>query len=118
MGELLLPRFKLSFFCSLAEELQGLGLVEAFTEGADLSGLVEQSVCDVRLDEEAVVEVNEEGTVAAASTAVRGRVKQCARMPTRFIADHQFAFYIVEVSGASPATPLTRLLRASKRRLA
>ncbi|KAM0869549.1 hypothetical protein ACQ4PT_040605 [Festuca glaucescens] len=102
--EVLLPKFKLSFFCSLVEELKGLGLKEAFTEYADLSGLVDRRVCDVRLDEvfhKAVVEVNEEGTVAAACTAVRGRVKQCARMPMRFIADHPFAFYIVEeVSGA------------------
>ncbi|KAM0910163.1 hypothetical protein ACQ4PT_014316 [Festuca glaucescens] len=102
--EVLLPKFKLSFFCSLVEELKGLGLKEAFTEDADLSGLVDRKVCDVRLDEvfhKAVVEVNEEGTVAAACTAVRGRVKQCARMPMRFIADHPFAFYIVEeVSGA------------------
>ncbi|KAM0923832.1 hypothetical protein ACQ4PT_005243 [Festuca glaucescens] len=103
----LLPKFKLSFFCSLAKVLQGLGLVEAFTKEADLSGLVEKSSCDVRLDEvfhKAVVEVNEEGTKAAACTAVISHKKQCARKvtcPLEFIADHPFAFYIVEeVSGA------------------
>jgi serpin B len=103
----LLPKFKLSFFASLVGVLRGLGLVEAFTEEADLSGLVDQRVCDVRLDEvfhKAVVEVNEKGTKAAACTAVGGRVKQCARRPEtpkEFIADHPFAFYIVEeVSGA------------------
>jgi serpin B len=103
----LLPKFKLSFFCSLAKVLQGLGLVEAFTKEADLSGLVEKSTCDVRLDEvfhKAVVEVNEEGTKAAACTAVISHKKQCARKvtcPLEFIADHPFAFYIVEeVSGA------------------
>jgi serine protease inhibitor len=80
----LLPKFKLSFFASLVGVLRGLGLVEAFTEEADLSGLVDQRVCDVRLDEvfhKAVVEVNEKGTKAAACTAVGGRVKQCARKP-------------------------------------
>ncbi|KAM0821729.1 hypothetical protein ACQ4PT_071998 [Festuca glaucescens] len=102
----LLPKFKLSFFASLVKVLEGLGLIEAFTKQADLSGLVEQRVCDVRLDEvfhKAVVEVNEEGTVAAACTAVGGRVKQSARKETskEFIADHPFAFYILEeVSGA------------------
>jgi serpin B len=104
VGKVLLPKFKLSFFCSLAEQLEGLGLVEAFTEDADLSGMVDPKVCDVRLDEvfhKAVVEVNEEGTVAAACTAVSGRRKQCARKPMEFIADHPFAFYIVEeMSGA------------------
>ncbi|VAI53067.1 serpin-Z2A-like [Triticum dicoccoides] len=104
--KLLLPKFKLSFFCRLAEVLESLGLRQAFSEEADLSGLVERSVCDVRLDEvfhKAVVEVNEEGTKAAACTAVSGRRKQCAMRVTarEFVADHPFAFYIVEeVSGA------------------
>ncbi|XBI32971.1 hypothetical protein VPH35_056349 [Triticum aestivum] len=102
--KLLLPKFKLSFFCSLTKVLKGLGLREAFTEEADLSGLVEKRVCDVRLDDvfhKAVVEVNEEGTAAAGCTAASGRVKQCARKPMEFVADHPFAFYIVEeVSGA------------------
>ncbi|XP_037410338.1 serpin-Z2A-like [Triticum dicoccoides] len=102
--ELMLPKFKLSFFCRLAQVLRGLGLREAFTEeAADLSGIMDKSVCDVRLDEvfhKAVVEVNEEGTVAAACAAVIGRKKKCA-MRLEFIADHPFAFYIVEeVSGA------------------
>ncbi|KAM0821727.1 hypothetical protein ACQ4PT_071996 [Festuca glaucescens] len=80
--------------------------VPKYPSKADLSGLVEQRVCDVRLDEvfhKAVVEVNEEGTVAAACTAVGGLVKQSARKETskEFIADHPFAFYILEeVSGA------------------
>ncbi|KAF7040535.1 hypothetical protein CFC21_050426 [Triticum aestivum] len=102
--EILLPMFKLSFFCGLSKVLRGLGVQEAFSKEADLSGIMEKSVCDVRLDEvfhKAVVEVNEEGTVAAACTAVVGRKKQCARRSLEFIADHPFAFYIVEeVSGA------------------
>ncbi|KAM3336152.1 hypothetical protein ACQJBY_030243 [Aegilops geniculata] len=101
--EILLPKFKLSFFCGLSKVLRGLGVQEAFSNEADLSGIMEKSVCDVRLDEvfhKSVVEVNEEGTVAAACTAVVGRKKQCARRSLEFIADHPFAFYIVEVSGA------------------
>ncbi|XBI68793.1 hypothetical protein VPH35_047946 [Triticum aestivum] len=105
--KLMLPKFKMSFFCRLANVLRGLGLRDAFSENADLSGLVRKTAdCDVRLDEvfhKPVLEVNEEGTVAAACTAVTGRVKQTARRPLtlEFIADHPFAFYIVEeVSGA------------------
>uniref|UniRef100_A0ACD5WLB7 Uncharacterized protein n=1 Tax=Avena sativa TaxID=4498 RepID=A0ACD5WLB7_AVESA len=103
--KLLLPKFKLSFFCRLAEVLQSLGLVDAFSAGADLSGLVKKSTCDVSLDEvyhKAVVEVNEEGTKAAACTAVVARM-MCAMVTSskEFVADHPFAFYIVEeVSGA------------------
>ena len=68
--------------------------------------MVEHHICDVRLDavfHKAVVEVNEEGTEAAACTAVGGRVKQTARkvFAKEFIADHPFGFYMVEeVSGA------------------
>ncbi|KAF7033544.1 hypothetical protein CFC21_044627 [Triticum aestivum] len=102
--KLMLPKFKMSFFCRLTKVLQGLGLRDAFSESADLSGLATKIDCDVRLDEvfhKAVLEVNEEGTVAAACTAVTGRVKQTARRPLQFIADHPFAFYIVEeVSGS------------------
>jgi serpin B len=48
----------------------------------------------------AVIEVNEEGTEAAASTAVTV-ILQCRRPPMDFVADHPFAFFIVEeVSGA------------------
>ncbi|KAM3354971.1 hypothetical protein ACQJBY_025618 [Aegilops geniculata] len=107
VSKLLLPKFKLSFFCRLAQLLDSLGVRQAFSEEeADLPGLVKKSVCDVRLDEvfhKAVVEVNEEGTKAAACTAVVGVRKYSSRKTIRreFVADHPFAFYIVEeVSGA------------------
>ncbi|XBI22626.1 hypothetical protein VPH35_063623 [Triticum aestivum] len=106
VSKLLLPKFKLSFFCRLAQLLESMGVRQAFSEEeADLSGLVKKSVCDVRLDEvfhKAVVEVNEEGTKAAACTAVVGVRKYSGKTIRReFVADHPFAFYIVEeVSGA------------------
>ncbi|VAI37317.1 unnamed protein product [Triticum turgidum subsp. durum] len=99
--KLRLPKFKLSFFCSMKKVLKSLGLRAAFSEGADLSDMVEDSSGNtVRLRVEdvfhrAVVEVNEEGTEAAASTAFV-MVFLCASDPVDFVADHPFAFYIVE----------------------
>ncbi|KAK1630372.1 hypothetical protein QYE76_004687 [Lolium multiflorum] len=104
---LLLPRFKLSFSCSMKNTLESFGLRAAFSEEADLSYVAaDDSGRDMKLWVEdvfhtAVVEVNEEGTEAAASIAAT-HVRCCAtRMPLDFIADHPFAFFIVEdLSGA------------------
>ncbi|KAM0924912.1 hypothetical protein ACQ4PT_004792 [Festuca glaucescens] len=97
-----LPKFKLSFFCSMKEVLQSLGLRAAFGD-ADLSDMVEANSSDISVEDvfhKAVVEVNEEGTEAAASTAV-SVILQCRRPPMDFVADHPFAFFIMEeVSGA------------------
>ncbi|KAF7074917.1 hypothetical protein CFC21_079729 [Triticum aestivum] len=100
--KLRLPKFKLSFFCSMKKVLKGLGLRAAFSEGADLSDMVEEdssgNTVRLRVDDvfhRAVVEVNEEGTEAAASTAMT-LVFLCASEPVDFVADHPFAFYIVE----------------------
>ncbi|OEL29163.1 hypothetical protein BAE44_0009818 [Dichanthelium oligosanthes] len=44
---------------------------------------------------EAVIDVNEKGTQAAASTACTLR-RICDRTPVNFVADHPFAFFVVE----------------------
>ncbi|XBH72926.1 hypothetical protein VPH35_100124 [Triticum aestivum] len=110
------PR-ELSFFCSMKKVLESLGLRAAFSEEADLSDMVEEdsSRNNVRLCVEdvfhrAVVEVNEEGTEAAASTAID--VFFCCDfepVPVDFVANHPFAFFIVEEA----ATSLT-LLKLNK----
>uniref|UniRef100_A0ACD5X870 Uncharacterized protein n=1 Tax=Avena sativa TaxID=4498 RepID=A0ACD5X870_AVESA len=113
--KLWLPKFKLSFFCSMKKVLQSMGLRAAFSGAeADLSDMVEDSGDgDVRrlwvedVFHKAVVEVNEEGTEegteAAASTDVT-IVFECEEdplPPVDFVADHPFAFFIVdEVSRA------------------
>ncbi|KAF7061182.1 hypothetical protein CFC21_067901 [Triticum aestivum] len=103
--KLRLPKFKLSFFCSMKKVLEMLGLRAAFSGEADLSDMVDKDSAgnDVPLRVEdvfhrAVVEVNEEGTEAAAFTAVM-TVLYCwtpPSVPVDFVADHPFAFYIVE----------------------
>jgi serpin B len=100
VDKLLLPRFKLSFSCSLKETLDTLGLRTAFSKEADLSDMVNMKLRVEDVFHKAVVEVNEEGTEAAATIAATF-ILQCYRMPLEFVADHPFAFFIVEeVSGA------------------
>ncbi|GIY06908.1 serpin B6 [Caerostris darwini] len=68
----------------------------AFEEGADLSGMsdcADLSVSDVV--HKAVVEVNEEGTVAAAATAVMIN-KRCMVHEPEFTVNHPFLFMIID----------------------
>ncbi|XP_078686713.1 leukocyte elastase inhibitor-like isoform X4 [Branchiostoma floridae x Branchiostoma belcheri] len=93
---LMLPRFKLEQDFSLGETLKKMGMGEAFSDGADFSGM--SAAADLFISEvvhKAFVEVNEEGTEAAAATGLVliGRARM-PRPPMKFFADHPFIFLI------------------------
>lgn len=98
--ELQLPRFKIESRFGLAQVLAKLGMPSAFVYGkADFSGIDgtrELFIGDVV--HQAVIEVDEKGTVAAAATAVSMRAGSARppaeQQPKRFIADRPFAFFI------------------------
>lgn len=97
-GEIKIPRFKLDYDRSLNDALKALGMGIAFTEGrADFSGISEQHKLFIsEVKHKAIVEVNEEGTEAAAATSV-GISRTSAiqtQQPFRFIADHPFLMAI------------------------
>ncbi|KAM0888915.1 hypothetical protein ACQ4PT_028035 [Festuca glaucescens] len=101
VGEFKLPRFKLSFHSSVVNALDKLGLRLPFHEAANLSDMAEDDhsgfplvVSDVI--HKAVIEVNEEGTKAAAATIVSNAPKKMPLPPVDFVADYPFAFFIVE----------------------
>ncbi|XP_047085343.1 putative serpin-Z8 [Lolium rigidum] len=107
VGNFQVPRFKLSFHTSVAAILGKLGLRLPFHETADLSGMTEDDgsaglptvLSDVL--HKALIEVNEEGTEAAAVTEVFYNVGSAAMSwppppPVDFVADHPFAYFIVE----------------------
>jgi serpin B len=106
VDEFRVPKFKLSFESSLVTILQKLGLKLSFGDQADLSDMVEPGVPMVLSDviHKAVIEVNEEGTEAAAVTFED--VEYGCDMPDSppgvdFVADHPFAYFTVEeVTGA------------------
>jgi serpin B len=89
-----LPRFKVTWGTfELNKPLQALGMRKAFVPGADFSGMDGTKSLFIGLVlHKAFVEVNEEGTEAAAATAVIMR-KNGGRMHT-FRADHPFLFFI------------------------
>jgi len=93
--QLWLPRFRLDEKLSLSEALSGMGMKDLFVESAaDLSGVDGTKELYVsKVLHRAVVDVNEEGTEAAAATACT-MVFCCYVEPSIFRADHPFLFFI------------------------
>lgn len=94
-----LPRFKMTSMFRLDETLAALGMRDAFSPArADFSGMDGRKgwlYIGVVLHK-AFVEVNEEGTEAAAATAVGMRATAMPAPPPEFRADRPFLFLIVE----------------------
>ena len=93
-----MPKFKLTHSASLAEALRSLGMKNMFSAGvADFSGMDGTRNLYVGfVKQEVAVEVNEEGSEAAAATAVNfGKLTVAMSFRTQmFIVDHPFIFYI------------------------
>ena len=89
-----LPKFKFEWKFELSKTLKAMGMPIAFTDQADFSGM--DGSKGLALDfviHQAFVEVNEEGTEAAAATAASIRTTS---MPPMFAANHPFLFLIRE----------------------
>ncbi|XP_034429048.1 leukocyte elastase inhibitor-like isoform X2 [Hippoglossus hippoglossus] len=91
-----LPRFKMEESYDMKDVLISMGMVDAFDMGmSDFSGMSPSN--DLVLSKvvhKAFVEVNEEGTEAAAATAAVMMLRCLPMPPVRFIADHPFLFFI------------------------
>ncbi|AWV90225.1 serpin family protein [Bradymonas sediminis] len=90
-----LPKFEFKLDLPLGETLQDMGMTEAFSDDADLSGMTgtrELMVSDVV--HQAFVAVDEEGTEAAAATAVVVGPGSEPPEPVEFRADKPFIFMI------------------------
>ncbi|MGD9244787.1 MAG: serpin family protein [Desulfobacterales bacterium] len=92
-----LPKFKLTCEIRLDKALQKMGMVDAFIEGnADFSHMVGTDLLYISaVLHKAFIDVNEEGTEAAAATAVVSFGRGFEQSYT-FRADHPFLFLIQE----------------------
>lgn len=99
--DVFLPKFKLRSQMALGEALKQLGMATAFSADADFSAMSKSAALMIsEVIHQAVVEVDEKGTEAAAATAVimapmsAAFEKKEPPKPVIFRADHPFAFAI------------------------
>lgn len=90
-----IPKFKTTSSFSLGDVLQKMGMKTAFTPGADFSGMTgNRELFISAVIHKAFVEVSEEGTEAAAATAVTMMRSSIPGKLYRFIANRPFIFLI------------------------
>jgi len=98
VGDFRIPRFNISFGLETSDMLKELGVVLPFS-GGGLTKMVDyaddQKLFVSNIFHKSFIEVNEEGTEAAAISAMMMQ-SQCRRVPTRmdFVADHPFLYLI------------------------
>lgn len=91
-----LPKFKAEYETSLNATLQRLGMRDAFTPSADFSGMSKEPLMISEVKQKTFIEVNEEGSEAAAVTSVAVMRTSLAPEPLEFRVDRPFVLLIRE----------------------
>ena len=91
--EVRIPKFSIKSEYKMKNVLSEMGIKDAFTEKADLSGIAGDNLYVDEIYHQAYINVNEEGTEATAAT---GTVVGRRSMGKKFFCDHPFMFRIVE----------------------
>ena len=92
-----MPKFKFSYEKYLNQQLQAMGMVDAFIPiQANLSGISDQSIFVDFVKQNTFVQVDEEGTEAAAVTTIGINLTSMPPQPEQFIIDKPFVFAIRE----------------------
>lgn len=92
-----MPKFKFSYEKYLNDQLMAMGMVDAFIpHQANLSGITDQSVFVSFVKQNTFVQVDEEGTEAAAVTTIGVEDTSFPPQPQTFIVDKPFIFAIRE----------------------
>ena len=98
-----LPRYNMTEAEELNNALKSLGMTNAFdSTSANFSGMGNYSAYPnavlyiTHVLHKAFIQVNEQGTQAAAATAVGGAVPGVVILPIMFNADHPFVFFIID----------------------
>jgi serpin B len=91
-----LPVFELEEKIKLKDVLRSLGIQKAFTDGADFSPVSDTPLAIDEVLHKARIKVDEQGTEAAAVTAVIIRATGAMLDRFEFVADKPFLFFIVD----------------------
>jgi len=97
--DIFIPKFKFETKYFIAEDLKEMGMPTAFGSTADFSGMDGTKALFIQnVVHQAFVEVNEEGTEAAAATGVVMGITSARPITPVFRADHPFIFMIINNS--------------------
>jgi len=92
-----MPKFKFSYEKYLNDQLQSMGMLDAFIPGlANLSGIADASIFVSFVKQNTFVEVDEKGTEAAAVTTIGIELTSMPPQPQVFEIDRPFVFAIRE----------------------
>jgi serpin B len=102
--DIVLPKWRFRQAAPLNDHLRALGMRDAFSAtAADLSAMTTAERLVISLvQHEAFIAVDEEGTEAAAATAVVARTTSAGPTPVRFVVDRPFLFLIHDVESRTP----------------
>ena len=101
--EVSMPKWTFRTDVELSDILAGLGMPTAFTTAADFSGMTTQEQLLVSgVFHGAFIEVDEEGTEAAAATAVGTTAVSAPLAQRTLVVDRPFLFFVYDVETATP----------------
>jgi serpin B len=93
---LALPRFRAEFGADLTDALSKQGLAAVFAANANFRQMTKAQIRATSVIQRALVDVTEEGTEAAAATAVTASRSISGPEPVNFAADRPFVFAIID----------------------
>merc|ERR1712020_615314 len=96
MTSIFIPKFKLKFKTYLKQQMEQLGVRDLFALTADLSGISNEALSASEAVHQAFIEVNEEGTEAAAATAAVVGLRTAQQRKREFFADRPFLFVVYD----------------------
>eukprot|EP00092_Neocalanus_flemingeri_P019732 GFUD01021372.1.p1 GENE.GFUD01021372.1~~GFUD01021372.1.p1 ORF type:complete len:543 (+),score=83.50 GFUD01021372.1:490-2118(+) len=96
-----IPKFNMKYQTYLKEKMRNLGADDVFSQSANLNGISSQPLFASEGVHQAFIEVNEEGTEAAAATAVVVGLRT-ARRKRQFFANRPFLFMVYDFSHNVP----------------
>merc|ERR1712158_317580 len=96
MTSIFIPKFKLKFKTYLKQQMEALGVRDLFAQSANLTGISDEALSASEAVHQAFIEVNEEGTEAAAATAAVVGLRTAQQRKREFFADRPFLFAVYD----------------------